>query len=85
MLSATYERMVRNVTSGFRRIVDKICAFLGYYGASSDNSLPTFRGNVSVPSSRVKKSTKLFDFLTLEYGADTLPRNVGKGLPLDAA
>jgi len=27
---------------------------LGYYAASSSNTLPTFRGNLSVPSSRVK-------------------------------
>jgi len=26
------------------------CAFLGYYAASSGNSLPTFRDNLSVPS-----------------------------------
>ena len=26
-----------------------------------------------------------FDFLTLEDGTDTLSRNVGKGLPLNAA
>ena len=26
-----------------------------------------------------------FDFFTLEDGTDTLSRNVGKGLPLDAA
>jgi hypothetical protein len=39
-----------------------------------------FRDNVSVPSSRVKK-----DLLTVEDGTDTLSRNVGKGLPLDAA
>jgi hypothetical protein len=25
-----------------------------------------------------------FDFLTLEYGTDTLSRKVGKGLPYDA-
>jgi hypothetical protein len=72
----------------------KICAVLGYYAASCGNPLPTFRNNVSVPSSRVKTSKKknrqdyavyLGDFLTLEYGIDTLSRNVGKGLPLDAA
>jgi hypothetical protein len=39
--------------------------------------LPTFRDNVSVPYSR--------EFLTLENGTFTLSRNVGKGLPLDAA
>jgi hypothetical protein len=34
------------------------CALLGYYAAGSGNSLPTFRDNLSFPSSRVK-------FLTL--------------------
>jgi hypothetical protein len=69
---------------------DEICAPLGYNTVSSGN-LPTFQDNVSVPSSRVKKSkksreSKLFlDFLTLEDGTDRLSRNVGKGLPLDAA
>ena len=38
--------------------VDKICALLGYYAASIGNPLPTFRDNVSVPSSRIKKSKK---------------------------
>ena len=42
------------VTSGFRREVDENCALLGCYAASSGNSLPTFRDNMSVPSSRVK-------------------------------
>jgi len=36
--------------SGFSLEVDKNCAFMGYYAASSDNSLPTFRGNLSLPS-----------------------------------
>jgi hypothetical protein len=40
--------------SGFRRDVDEICGLLGYYTASYGNYLPTFRDNVSVPSSRVK-------------------------------
>jgi len=38
--------------SGFRREVDENCALLGYYAASSGNSLPTFRDNLSVPSER---------------------------------
>ena len=29
------------------------CALMGYYAASSDNFLQTFRCNLSVPSSRV--------------------------------
>jgi hypothetical protein len=40
--------------SGFRRDVGEVCGLLGYYTASCGNYLPTFRDNVSVPSSRVK-------------------------------
>jgi hypothetical protein len=46
------------IISGFRRYVDVICALLGCYAASSGNQLPTFRDNVSFPSSRVKKCKK---------------------------
>jgi hypothetical protein len=38
------------------------CAFLGYYGASSSNFLPTIRDNLSVPFSGI------FGFLTPEDG-----------------
>jgi len=41
------------------------CALLGYYAASSSNSLPTLRGNLSVPSSRVKGQESNSGFLTL--------------------
>ena len=34
--------------------IQENCTVLGYYTASSGNSLPTFRDNLSVPSSRVK-------------------------------
>jgi hypothetical protein len=34
------------------------CALLGYYATSSAFPLPTFPDNLSVPSSRVKKSTQ---------------------------
>jgi hypothetical protein len=44
--------------SGFRRDVDEICALLGYYAASCGNCLPTFRDNVSVPSSQVKNPSR---------------------------
>jgi hypothetical protein len=40
------------VILGFRSDVDEKCALLGYYVASSGNSLPTFRDNLSIPSSR---------------------------------
>jgi hypothetical protein len=48
---------ILTVISGCRRDVDEICALLGYYSASSGNPLPTFRDNVSVQSSRAKKSS----------------------------
>jgi len=44
------------VISGFRCEVDEICALLGYYSVYGGSSLPTFRDNLSVTSSRVKKS-----------------------------
>jgi hypothetical protein len=68
------------VISGFRRYVDEICALLGYYTASNDNPLPTFRDNVLVPSSRVKIPRR-----RKKDGTDTFSRNVGKGLPFDGA
>jgi len=42
------------VISDFPRVVDESCALLGHCAAYSDNSLPTFRDNVSFPSLRVK-------------------------------
>ena len=44
--------------SGFRREVQEISAFMGYYAAHSGNSLPTFRDNVSVPYSRINRPKK---------------------------
>ena len=45
-----------------------ICAILGYYSACSGNSLPTFRDNLLVPYSRVKRSKKSaeFDYIAAE-------------------
>jgi len=40
------------------------CALMGYYAASSGNLLPTFRDNLSVPSS----GFKLLDFWTPRMG-----------------
>jgi hypothetical protein len=65
--------------SGFRRDADEICILLGYYAEQRGNSVPTFRDNLSVPFSTVKKSK------TLEDGTDRLSRNVGTELPLCAA
>jgi hypothetical protein len=49
------------------RDADVICALLECYAASCGNPLPTFRDNVPVPYSRVKKSTSfgLLDFLNI--------------------
>jgi len=52
--------IVRNNAS-FRRNADENCSLMGYYAASSVNSLPTFRDNLSVPSSGVKDSKENSD------------------------
>jgi hypothetical protein len=39
----------------------EICSLLRYFAAYSDNSLPTFRNNISFPFSRVRKSKTLED------------------------
>jgi len=57
--------------SGLCHEVDEIWTLLGYYAAYNGNSLPTFRVNLSVPSSRDE--------------TDRLPRNVRKELLLYAA
>jgi hypothetical protein len=41
---------------GYRRDGDEICALRRYYAALSSSSVPTFRDNLSVTSSRVKYS-----------------------------
>jgi hypothetical protein len=46
------------VISDFRRDVGEICAVLGYYAALSGSVVPTFRDNLSVPSSTVNTSKK---------------------------
>jgi hypothetical protein len=72
--------------SGFRRDVE-ICALLGYYAASSGNLYRRF-GTMYLcylQGSRSPRRKEDLDFWTFEDGADTLYRNVGKGLPLDAA
>jgi hypothetical protein len=48
----------QSVISGISRDADDIYALLGHYAASSVNPLPTFRDNVSVPYSSVKKSKR---------------------------
>ena len=48
----------RKVIQAFHREGDEICALQGCCAAYSGNSLPTFRDNLSVPSSRVKNPKK---------------------------
>jgi len=55
------------LTSGLRREVGENFAIMGYYAASSGNSLPTFRANLSVPSSGFKN----MDSKTLKKGKAT--------------
>jgi hypothetical protein len=45
--------------SGFHLAVDENCALRGRYAASRGNFLPTFRDNLSVPSSGVKNPLKV--------------------------
>jgi len=52
---------------------ERFCALLGHYAAYSGSYVPTFWVNLSLLSSRVKKSAKM--------GPDRLSRNVGKELP----
>jgi len=61
----------KHVISGFRHEVPENFALLGYYAASSGNSLPRFRGQLFGPIFQGR-------FLTLEDGTDRLSRNVGK-------
>ena len=61
------------VLAGFRCDVDEDYALLGHYAASTGDSLPTFRDNLSVSSSGVSGSK-----LTPENGIDRLAQNVGR-------
>jgi hypothetical protein len=58
----------------------EVCALLGYYAAPNGNHLPTFRDNLSVPSSSVEKLLLFLDFLAIENETDVLSRNVGKAI-----
>jgi hypothetical protein len=60
--------------------VQNNCIFLGYYAASSDNSLPMLWDKLSVPSLRVKNPKG-----TLQDWTDILSWNTGKELPLLSA
>jgi hypothetical protein len=59
---------------------------LDYYAANSGDSLPTFRENLSVPSSRVKNPRRFLKIgPTLGDGTDRLSRNLSKELSQLAA
>jgi hypothetical protein len=88
--------MITSRHLSFRREVDENCAVMGYYAASSGNFLPTFRDNLSFPSSGFQEFKIIpldpigflwipLGFLNPEYGIDRLSRNVSKKLPLLAA
>jgi hypothetical protein len=51
---------------------DEICSLLGYYMVPCGNWILTFRGNVFVPSSRVRS------ILTVEDGTDMVLQHTGK-------
>jgi len=58
------------VISSFRGNLNETCSLLGFYADWNGNSVPTFRNNLSVPSSEVKQSRAFC--LTLENGTDML-------------
>jgi len=60
------------VSLGFHSEVDENCSLLGCYAANSGNALPTFRDNLSVPSSGFK-NLLLGDFLPLKMETKGCP------------
>jgi hypothetical protein len=64
----------------FSRETDEICDLLACYAAYNNNSLPTFRDNLSILFSSLIK----LDFLYLEDGTEKLSLNVNSELPLYA-
>ena len=54
------------------------CALLDDYAARSDNSLPTFRDKLSVPSSGFKNQNPSFGLLSLENVTDRLSQTSAK-------
>ena len=55
-LSEGMKQHSRCVISGFLHDINEICALQVYYAALSSSSVPTLRNNLSVASSRVKRS-----------------------------
>jgi hypothetical protein len=67
--------------SGFLREMDDNCTSLGYYAASSDKFLPTFRNKLAVQTPVFEKR-KFLGFMKNEGGKDMMSRNVHKKLQL---
>jgi hypothetical protein len=63
--SATLKEMIPNTVTFVNGLIIEICGLLGNYTASCGNYLPTFRDNVSVPSSRVKIPSRTTDFINI--------------------
>jgi hypothetical protein len=51
VVTAHVRLVIRGKYTGEAKCIDEICSLLGYYTALSDRSVPTFRDNISVPSS----------------------------------
>jgi hypothetical protein len=74
---------LRILIDSYRPIEGNCCFY--HEGRILLTSVPTFQDNLSIPSSRVRKSfevKKFLDFLAFEDGTDRLSRNVGKELPI---
>jgi hypothetical protein len=57
-----YLKFMNSLISGFRREANENCVLLGYYAASSYNSLPTFRDNLSAISFQGQESKVGMEF-----------------------
>jgi hypothetical protein len=63
LLLRSFVSLKWSMISCVRREIDTIWGILGYQAACGSKSLPTFRDNLSLPFSRVKKSKKEESFL----------------------
>jgi hypothetical protein len=74
--SCPYIISVHCLISGFCHAVGDVIAILGYYAAHVGNSLHMIQDNPLLPSSRVKKFEKSFDFLTFKMGPLRCPETL---------
>jgi len=68
---------VETIDKGYDTPLVEIFAILRFYAVHTAGSLPTFRDNLSVPSSRVHRSENSWAASPMKMGADRLSRNVG--------